>query len=71
MKTFKSVVLGTLALVTCPCHLPLLLVLLAGTSAGAWIGRNQGLAYGLATAVFAVSGYLLWHRMTDEGSAKR
>jgi mercuric ion transport protein len=67
----KRIALGALALVTCPCHVPLLLVLLAGTSAGAWIGRNQGLVYGVATALFAVSVYLLWRRMTDEGGAKR
>ncbi len=71
MKTIKSVVLGTLALVACPCHLPLLLVVLAGTSGGAWVGQNQGLVYGVATAVFAVSLYLLWRQTTAEGAAKR
>lgn len=33
-----------LALVTCPCHLPMLLALLAGTTAGAYLSEHWGIA---------------------------
>lgn len=70
MKALKSGVLAALAVATCPCHLPLLLVLLAGTSAGAWLARYQGPAFGLMAVVFVVALYLLFRRLND-GSAKR
>lgn len=33
-----------LAVVSCPCHLPLLLALLAGTTAGATLSQHWGLS---------------------------
>lgn len=35
---------GGLAALTCPCHLPLLAAVLAGTSVGAFIGDHLGVA---------------------------
>lgn len=35
---------GVLAALTCPCHLPLLAAVLAGTTAGAFIGKHWGIA---------------------------
>lgn len=70
MKTIKNGLLTAVALVTCPCHLPLLLALLAGTSAGAWVARYQGPVFGVMAAVFAVSVYLLMRRL-GEGGQKR
>lgn len=43
-----------LALVTCPCHLPILLALLAGTTAGAYLSENWGIAGLALTALFAL-----------------
>ncbi|UJM95508.1 MULTISPECIES: broad-spectrum mercury transporter MerE [Rhodanobacter] len=41
---------GVLALLTCPCHLPLLALLLSGTAAGAALSNHFGVAIlGLAT----------------------
>ena len=70
MKALKSGVLAALAVATGPCHLPILLVLLAGTSAGAWLARYQDPTFGLMAVVFVVSLYLLFRRL-NEGSAKR
>ena len=44
-----------LALVSCPCHLPILLALLAGTTAGATLSRHWGLAALALTALFVLS----------------
>ncbi|NUO73752.1 MAG: broad-spectrum mercury transporter MerE [Frateuria sp.] len=44
-----------LAVVSCPCHLPLLLALLAGTTAGATLSQHWGLAALALTALFVLS----------------
>lgn len=33
-----------LAVLTCPCHLPILAAVLAGTTAGAFLGEHWGIA---------------------------
>lgn len=70
MRALKSGFLAALAVVTCPCHLPLLLVLMAGTSAGAWLARYQGPVFGVMVVVFAVSLYMTFCRL-GEGGANR
>ena len=59
--------LAITGLVACPCHLPLtlplLLALLGGTGAAAFITTHLGLLYGLAAAYFIASlagAWLLW-----------
>ncbi|MBK6800281.1 MAG: broad-spectrum mercury transporter MerE [Novosphingobium sp.] len=44
-----------LALATCPCHLPILLVLLAGTTAGAYLGEHWVIAALAMAALFVLS----------------
>lgn len=44
-----------LAFLTCPCHVPILLAVLAGTSAGAYLQENLGLAAVALTGVFVIS----------------
>lgn len=51
----KGLAWALLALLTCPCHLPLVAFLLAGTSAGAFIAENMGLATLSAVILFGVS----------------
>lgn len=51
---WDAYVWGGLAVLTCPCHLPLLAALLAGTTAGAVIGEHQGTAVAAATGLFAL-----------------
>ena len=44
-----------LALLTCPCHLPLLLALLAGTALGAWLSQHVLLALLAMSGLFALA----------------
>lgn len=45
------------ALLTCPCHAGLVLLLLGSTTAGAWLTANIGLTFGIFTAAFVL---FLW-----------
>ncbi len=52
------------AAITCPCHLPLLAVLLAGTALGGFITANlTGLA--VASSIAFVSALFLWRRQVQ------
>ncbi len=55
----RSSVMFIVSLVTCPCHLPIVLplalVLLAGTPLAVWITQNTGWVYGGMTLLFFVS----------------
>ena len=69
MSQVWSGVLIVTGFIACPCHLiitlPLVLGLLAGTGAGAFLSDNQGLVYGVATGYFIVGlagGLYLWNR---------
>lgn len=42
-------------MLTCPCHLPILAVVLAGTTAGAFIGEHWGIAALTLTGLFVLS----------------
>ena len=44
---------GLLALLACPCHVPLVLLLLSGTTLGAALTDYRGLAFGVSTLLFA------------------
>ena len=46
---------GAMAALTCPCHLPILAVVLAGTSAGAFIGEHWVIAAITLTGLFVLS----------------
>ena len=43
-KPITGYLWGALAVLTCPCHLPILAIVLAGTTAGAFIGEVLGIA---------------------------
>jgi mercuric ion transport protein len=45
---------GVLAALTCPCHLPVLALLLSGTAVGALITRYMGLAVIVGVALFGI-----------------
>ncbi len=51
----KGYLMLGLAFVTCPCHLPVVLVLLAGTGMGAYVKENLVLSGIALTGVFLVS----------------
>ena len=46
---------GALAVLTCPCHLPILAAVLAGTTAGAFVGEHWGIAALALTGLFVLS----------------
>jgi mercuric ion transport protein len=46
---------GVLAALTCPCHLPILAAVLAGTTAGAFIGDHWGVAAVALAGLFFLS----------------
>jgi len=49
-----KVLLGT-AFITCPCHLPIYLLLLGGTALGGYLAENKILAAVALTLVFGAS----------------
>ncbi|MEX0706738.1 MAG: broad-spectrum mercury transporter MerE [Woeseia sp.] len=54
-KPFTGYLWGALAVLACPCHLPILAVVLAGTSAGAFIGEHWAIAAITLTGLFVLS----------------
>jgi hypothetical protein len=60
--TIRGFVAGAVALIACPCHLPLtlpiLLVLTAGTAVGGWLANNSMLIYSISVVLF-IGGLLL------------
>ena len=49
---WRGYVWGFLAALTCPCHLPVLALLLSGTAVGAVIAQHMGLAVLAGLALF-------------------
>ncbi|HCR1518685.1 broad-spectrum mercury transporter MerE [Cupriavidus taiwanensis] len=54
-KPLTGYLWGVLAVLTCPCHLPILAAVLAGTTAGAFIGEHWGIAAIALTGLFVLS----------------
>jgi mercuric resistance transcriptional repressor protein MerD len=52
---FTGYLWGALAVLTCPCHLPILAAVLAGTTAGAFLGEHWGIAALALTGLFVLS----------------
>lgn len=61
-------VMAAVAVITCPCHLPILLLALAGTGFGAALKDHLGLAVIAFTLVFVVSAWAALRLFTREGS---
>lgn len=56
---------GAIAVLTCPCHLPILILLLSGTAAGMILQENLGLAALLLLPLFLLSAIATW-RLLDQ-----
>jgi mercuric ion transport protein len=54
-RSLKGYLLLGLAVVTCPCHLPILLAVLAGTGLAGTLSQYFWLAFGALSAIFAVA----------------
>ena len=53
--SWRTYAWGVLAALTCPYHLPLLAILLAGTSAGAVVSEHWGIALFLLSLLFLLA----------------
>lgn len=72
LRTIRPMISGMVALVSCPCHLPLtlpvLLSLTAGTVIGTWLAHNTPAIAGGSVVIF-VSSLLLtlrWSKPSPE-----
>ncbi len=54
-RSLKGYLLLGLAFVTCPCHLPLLLVVLAGTGLAGALTQYFGIAFLVLSVIFIAS----------------
>ncbi len=55
MRRIGGYLLTVTGLLACPCHLPLLAGVLAGTSLGAWVAGNTGPLFALLGGYFVVA----------------
>ncbi|MEE8286694.1 MAG: hypothetical protein V3R72_08355 [Gammaproteobacteria bacterium] len=58
---------GTLAVVTCPCHLPILAVVLSGTALGALLKAHFTLTLVLFSALFLLSVWAVTRALSATG----
>ncbi len=63
-------IMGALTFMTCPCHLPILLLLLSGTAAGSYLSQNLGIAFMLMLPIFLLSALATW-RLLDTSKKDR
>jgi mercuric ion transport protein len=56
-RNWKRVLSLGLAIVTCPCHIPILLGLLAGTALGAWLQHYMLVAVRAMSGIFLLTLY--------------
>ncbi|MDA0999035.1 MAG: mercury resistance protein [bacterium] len=68
MKNFWGKILLGVAFVTCPCHLPVYLLLFGGTALGTYLAQYQGRALILLALLFSLSLVSGWRlgRMDKE-----
>jgi len=73
VETIKGAIAGIVALVTCPCHLPItlpiILALISGTTVGVWLLSNQWAVWLLSTILFLGGLALAVHWFTREDHA--
>lgn len=58
--------IAAIAVLTCPCHLPILLAVLSGTALGALVSEHQGLAVIALTGLFLASAWGAVHLFSRE-----
>jgi len=72
-QNIHGFVAGAVALMACPCHLPLtlplLLALTAGTAVGGWLANNTAVVY-ITSFVLFIGGLLLAGRWLMAGKTK-
>ncbi len=65
---WRERLLVALAVVTCPCHLPLLATVLAGTGAGAFLTEHLAVAVAASTVLFGLSLVLVIRALGMRGN---
>ncbi len=70
VRGITTYVMGAIAVLTCPCHLPILILLLSGTAAGAFLQANFGLAALILLPLFLLSATAAW-RLLDKNGGER
>lgn len=69
-KSLKGYLFLGLAVVTCPCHLPILLAVVAGTGLAGVLTQYFGLVVVALTVIFGASLFLGLRAMKGEGSGR-
>lgn len=69
-KPLKAYLLLGLAAVTCPCHLPLVLAILAGTALAGSLSQYFGLAFLVFTVIFVPTLYLGLRALRESGQRR-
>ena len=64
-------VMAALAIATCPCHLPVLLVLLGGTALGAALGEHMAVVFITLTVLFGLSAWAALRMFSQSGTGGR
>ncbi|MBB4517489.1 mercury resistance protein [Paraburkholderia fungorum] len=64
-RRMRGYAAAILAVLTCPCHLPLLLVLLSGTVAGGLLSAHVGGALALFALLFLLFLVIAWRALRD------
>ena len=67
-RNLRTVIWGSLTMITCPCCVPLWIVLLSGTAAGAMLRENIYWAVGFFFIPFV---FFAWKAMRSYGSNDR
>lgn len=67
-KSLKDFLLPAIAFISCPCNVLLMLFLLPGSAAAAWVERYKGPVYGAMLAVSVVSICLMLRQMNRGGA---
>ncbi len=62
---------GALAVITCPCHLPVLAVVLSGTALGALLREHFTLTLVLFSVLFVLSLWALRRALSATGPSAR
>lgn len=63
-RSVSSVLTGLIAVATCPCHLPFLLLLLSGSAAGGYVSDHTWLVVTALVLIFLLSLFASW-RLSD------
>ncbi len=65
----RGILWGTLAVITCPCHLPILAVVLSGTALGASLQEHLTLTLVLFSVLFLLSLWAVRRALSATGSS--